>query len=624
MRLAAVFIPEGVLKYIFGENHKGYTLNLGGKYNYEYTEKNGLPIKTNQVLNTDFLDNFWGEDLLLVSALVGANGTGKSSVLNLFRNNSFCYFIYENLKSDEIEVYNNTELINDVIYYTPFLNIENHNSVNGNFKDISKYELMLEDTENESIGLSAQLELHNSENLKRWIKFRQITGIETFLRDIKLPIFDSVKIKLNYISITEHDTPNNFRPFFKKFKEIKESENNRRFEELRVSHPNRREFRVNRNFGNSIRLEFLILERVIDKVQNVLESSGNKYLNEGYIRGNKNSNSPEFTEISDLKEAFYWFIENAFIQLSEDSEKILFPVQEIKLLTDLLLVNIPKDNEIENWAELNVSLDATQDIFNAYEKFIISFKDDFSFDRKILLTFIPDKNLSSGEKGMYDLFSSLHDYQFKVEENILEEYNMYSRRKEHNNNYLLLLDEAEMGFHPQWKKRFINSILKLFPFIFPQKKIQILFTTHDPLTLSDIPKSNVIFLDRSPTSNLTYVLNETEKAKKRTFGANIHDLLADSFFLQDGFMGEFAEELIIDLVNYLTFKEEDGERGLKNIKEWDEIKAEKVIAIIDEPLIKERLQSLFYKKFRYNEKELLRLKIQELNIQLTKLENEKN
>tara|TARA_R110002074_G_C12390135_1_gene653202 strand:- start:200 stop:1075 length:876 start_codon:yes stop_codon:yes gene_type:complete len=291
------------------------------------------------------------------------------------------------------------------------------------------------------------------------------------------------------------------------------------------------------------------------------------------------------------------------------------------------LSNVPDtDVEIDNFTELNVSFDNALEIINSYNNFIISFKDYFSLDRKILLTFRPNKNLSSGEKSMYNLFSSLYDYQFKVDKNIIEEFNSYSKREKHNNNYLLLLDEADLGFHPQWKKRFIKSIIEILPIIFPEKKIQLLFTTHDPLTLSDIPSDNVIYLEKNIETNNTAIHNHKDTNNRNTFGANIHDLLADSFFLKDGHIGDFAKDVIQDLINYLTFEEENktSESNISPNKKWDEERALRVIKIIDEPLIRERLTSLHNKKFLYKEKELLALKIQELQNQLNILNNEKD
>jgi predicted ATPase len=628
MRLAAIYIPSGELTHVFGNDHEGFTLNLGGRNIYECSSNNGTYFVSSYIKNENFIEDFYNENFTQISTIVGANGTGKSSILNLFRGHSFSYYVYEYIDNDKFEFTNHTANINDILFYSPYLNIQNQDYVNGNFKDLSKYEMMLEDTQYENIELSAQLELHNSENLKRWIKFKQAPEIDLSLNKIDLPIFDKVNIKINYIKITEHQTSYNFRPFFNRFKEIGAIEKDLAFKEMRKLIPEPKIGKRPRNFGNRINLKLEVISRVIDKVQNILEMSGNKYLNEGYINKDYTIKSQEFSEISSLKDSFYWFLENSFIAYSKESDKIYFPVKEIKELMEVLLLNVPEtDNDIENWTELNVSFENAITIIDTYESFIISFKEYFSLDRKILLTFLPNKNLSSGEKSMYNLFSSLYDYQFKVDKNIIEEYNMYSiRENPANNDYLLLLDEADLGFHPQWKKRFIKSIIEILPIIFPEKKIQLLFTTHDPLTLSDIPNDNIVYLEKNIETNNTVIYNHKDTNKRNTFGANIHDLLADSFFLKDGHIGEFAKDVIQDLINYLIFDEEEKSSKI-NIapdKKWDETRAFKVIGVIDEPLIKERLTSLHNKKFLYNEKELLSLRIQELQVQLKKLNNEKD
>lgn len=67
---------------------------------------------------------------------------------------------------------------------------------------------------------------------------------------------------------------------------------------------------------------------------------------------------------------------------------------------------------------------------------------------------------------------------------------------------VFLLDEADLGFHPEWKKRYINALTTTLPILINSlkdkiKNIQIIFATHDPLTLSDIPNTNVVYLKKN-------------------------------------------------------------------------------------------------------------------------------
>ena len=89
----------------------------------------------------------------------------------------------------------------------------------------------------------------------------------------------------------------------------------------------------------------------------------------------------------------------------------------------------------------------------------------------------------------------------------------------------------------------------------------------------------------------------------QTFGQNIHTLLSDGFFLDDGLMGDFAkgkiQEVITDL-NRVRKEKEDFERNEKEtngteiyrLKEEDREKLsgyEKIIGLIGEPVLRIKL-----------------------------------
>ena len=139
---------------------------------------------------------------------------------------------------------------------------------------------------------------------------------------------------------------------------------------------------------------------------------------------------------------------------------------------------------------------------------------------------------------------------------------------------LLLIDEIDLFLHPSWQKKIIKILVDFISMKY-DFKFHIIITTHSPFLLSDIPKQNIIFLDTDEKGN-GKVVNGL-KDKKQTFGANIHTLLSDSFFMEDGLMGEFAKGKIDDLISYLN-------DGKSTIKDNDE--AQKLLNIIGEPLSK--------------------------------------
>lgn len=168
----------------------------------------------------------------------------------------------------------------------------------------------------------------------------------------------------------------------------------------------------------------------------------------------------------------------------------------------------------------------------------------------------------------------------------------------------IIFDEIELYFHPEMQQDFINHLLSYIERINLDRiaALNILIITHSPFILSDIPNPNILFLGG--------VSNDI-----RTFGSNIHDLLANSFFME-GFMGNHVKKIIVELVRYLTL--DSGE----DIEDWSQDRSSKIINLIGEPLIKQRLYDLHQTKFKDEiSKEQL---IQELEFKLKSLKGEAN
>lgn len=109
----------------------------------------------------------------------------------------------------------------------------------------------------------------------------------------------------------------------------------------------------------------------------------------------------------------------------------------------------------------------------------------------------------------------------------------------------LIFEEIELYFHPAYQQGFVKFLLEQVAALNLRhiKAINICFVTHSPFILSDIPKSNVIFLeDGAPI----------EYMQENTFGANIHALLQHGFLLEGVTMGTFAKDKINHLFQKLN------------------------------------------------------------------------
>ena len=144
--------------------------------------------------------------------------------------------------------------------------------------------------------------------------------------------------------------------------------------------------------------------------------------------------------------------------------------------------------------------------------------------------------LSSGEREYVSIFVALIHHLLRISEN----------SSGTNNEFILLFDEAELGLHPNWQKRLIKDIV-YFIKKYINKKFQIIFNSHSPFILSDLPKENTILLERDKNGNCN---NVTKEISVDTFGANIHTLLSHGFFMKDGLMGEFAKGKIEEIKNF--------------------------------------------------------------------------
>ncbi|MCG3165631.1 MAG: hypothetical protein POELPBGB_01399 [Bacteroidia bacterium] len=214
--------------------------------------------------------------------------------------------------------------------------------------------------------------------------------------------------------------------------------------------------------------------------------------------------------------------------------------------------------------------------------------------------------LSSGEIAFLNILSRINCIG-------KEEVNNYNRFKYMKytgaKNILFFIDEGEAHFHPQWQKKFLELLLNVLPGMFQNKTIQLILTSHSPLFLSDLPRENINFLKRNEVKGVCEVSDL--ESRKDTLGANIHTLLADSFFIQGGLIGDFAKNKINEVIELLQDGPTEKIYGKK-----EEIK--KIIRMIGEPIIRNKLTQLLNERIDVDER------INDLQRQLDKLKNKKN
>lgn len=223
----------------------------------------------------------------------------------------------------------------------------------------------------------------------------------------------------------------------------------------------------------------------------------------------------------------------------------------------------------------------------------------------------PMSMLSSGEMQMINTVSSMVYHLRNLDDAVAGDDKV---QYQHVN---IILEEIELYFHPNYQKQYVKYLLSQIEQTQLRNinALNIIFVTHSPFILSDIVRSNMLCLKDGDVY---------EKFEKKTFGANIYDLLRNPFFLSDGTIGDYSQEIINrilvtlelnreqlnipkvdelktkhrEMAEYLDFIIADGKFNVQLlVDEYDEDGLWSLIGLIDEPFIKNALKRQYFEVF---------------------------
>lgn len=588
------------LLYLWIESYKNIRkqgFNFGGKYKFDFDPmKKKLSYKPNK----DYIPNFFGENVD-VTAIVGKNGSGKSSVLKLLLNYSYenDYFIiyYNDSKNNNSElgtykVFNNTNIdLSDFEIKTDkkFLIKKKHL----NKKKPSYLGTILKDIKDTNIIFySNDFQLSKFINNDPMIQNKKNNNTDYFNISSGGLLKDSLNLKKDgniYISET----------YFSDIeKQVLFIENNRLIELIKN---NVKDFKFPSNLKLKPDLKYFeFLKKRNTPIKNTLSKFKRNIVNIFNII----INTPNFNEVNDLEKAFigmylqYVFNFETIINIKldttsyghlKDNTKIKeYILNHIKIINKNSEINIDTNIIEIFYREKAILFDTSLNSIDKIIKYINIYKDTIGDFNYITFEWIDNKEkalvLSSGEETLLTFIARLYNL---FNKNILDI----------TQDIILIIDEGEISLHPDWQKRYLDIIINFIKILMKELKIknniQIIITTHSPFILSDIPKSNAIFLDKDENGNCKVVDGIN---KSNTFGANIHTLLSDSFFMEDGTMGEFAKKKINDVITFLNLKLDGKPQNLElNMTQKD---AEGIISIIGEPFLKEKLEEMYFRAFK--------------------------
>lgn len=231
------------------------------------------------------------------------------------------------------------------------------------------------------------------------------------------------------------------------------------------------------------------------------------------------------------------------------------------------------------------------------------------------------KNLYNKREDSYD-FMGLSTGEQRLMRFFADVYYCAAKLRNKYETNIFIFDEMDLSWHPEWQRKMIYYIKDLFDKLTQingnkNRKFNLIFTTHSPFILSDMPKDNIIFLKDGK--------NVTQKVELQTFGANIHDLFNCGLFFEceDCYtLGEFAKDII----------QNDILKNIEYMNESDQKNIEYKIKLIGEPLLKNALLEKLYSNDNYSPEieniEHLKAKNKKLAQRVKELEkiidNEKN
>lgn len=619
------------------KNIKEQGFNFGSEYFFEVIKKsNTLEISAKE--NEAFIADFFTVDsngFDNITAIVGENGVGKSNLLVIlceilsnglsFEDGKFSLQIYESNGKYYMNQIGNWKIVNltkfiikkeyntfnaEVVYYNP--NIDAHKPLDVDFfnfcTDISSTTLFENDYHKNKFSLENlhPLKIHLLENTRRQIAFNIFWN--NSIKDDRIKKDISIPLKLNIDILRESphvltlgngathrglsDVPDNFKDFFNKGIDIFWKEEGKRDKSSFTSN----------EYKEKIKLRFLIL------LWNNLFVNLSKNPDFSIIQGevkfiDKQYENYSFNDfvINFLENQYYGNSERTHLKkYFENDDHIFDPssiVSLIKTFNDLVDLKIITTRERINLSDINklylsISVSESELLIESLSNYNNKLKNFFWNDarnREVTeFVFYHWSGLSTGEIAYLNFYSRIYAAKRSI--------SATDTRREINYIYLLI-DEGELGFHLQWQKHYILNLIEVIPLILnlPNCKIQLIYATHSPITLSDIPHHHIIYLDKKRDENGQNNCKVLDFKKKHSFGANFYDILQDGFYFKDGFIGSFANKKIqnaIEKINSLSKNKLNQDGIYKAIY--------KEIDIIDEPLIKIKLHEMLAEKVGKN------------------------
>ncbi|WP_429099312.1 AAA family ATPase [Aeromonas veronii] len=155
--------------------------------------------------------------------------------------------------------------------------------------------------------------------------------------------------------------------------------------------------------------------------------------------------------------------------------------------------------------------------------------------------------LSKSKNEFYD-FSSIISYGWDglssgelAKSLLLANIYHYVRQCDHANCHLILIDEIDLYLHPEWQRKIINDIISLVRGEISTSKLQFIITSHSPIIISDLLPENIVNIDRTQSGEINI-------KKSPGYATQISDLYLSGMHISSTF-GELVHSTLTKIMN---------------------------------------------------------------------------
>ena len=498
MKLIALVIKQ------YDELFKNQIFNFSDEYKVYFNfETNELKIDK----NPDYIENFYGESIYNISPIVGINGVGKSTILNLIGyyhraedqnkdiNQFFCIYLDTNGKFYLFD--KNFDLSSITIEGLATDQVD----INGYCDDQKRDKLIYIMNEDRrpigSYGGSSLLDVHLAES-SRWYILNGIFAAYEVLYSRGL-VSSSYKFSFGF---SKNSIP-------KKFLNVLEE----------------KEF------------FFCLVLMVIVNIRNKFELGlSDEEIERHFVDGDYQTLFDKITEETEEKKDFINSLVNFLNYLEQFIHEYKIKEYSDTIGNRIVEIGYGRENFDNRFKFEKLYLDNENLLNKASDLKYYGFRviDDFYY------------NMSTGETNILKVMSYVKWLQMNPSQGTCQ----------------LVVDELESGMHLEWSRSLINFLVNYINEInkVGGMNFQLIFTTHSPYMLSDIKPGNVIMIEKNQETGYS-----EGKVLQNTFAKNIQEIMKEN--LIDNIYGDFALAKINSMIERLNGEEEQEGNEEELLKE---------------------------------------------------------